>query len=164
MVVVALCASTAAWAGPTAHVGRELAKGVGEEVKQSAPSVDLHRGAKEIGAGLAEGLSGHGKEVERGAESAGRALIHGLVDEARQQAVCTGPHREECVDALVERFAYESSRAAARGAADGAPPWPSIGIGAAGFAGGLLAAALIALLVGQRRTRRALAELRPRTA
>jgi hypothetical protein len=164
--VLVLCGSAAAWAGPTEHVGRELSKGVGQELKQAAQDnkIDLHKGAKDIGSGLAEGVAGHGKELGRGANDLGRELVRGVLTELRSQALCQGPDREECLDALVERFAYAGSRAAARGAADGAPPWPSIAIGAAGFAGGLLTAALVALLLGQRRMRRQVGALRPQTA
>jgi hypothetical protein len=75
--------------------------------------------------------------------------------------VCKQDNGDECLDALVARFAYTMSRAAARGGLDGAPGLPALAIGGIGFVAGLLAAAIVALLFGQQRTRRELRQLRP---
>jgi hypothetical protein len=202
-VACVLAMGSAAWAGPTAHVGREITKGVGQELKkelqEEAPKIDLRKGAKDIGGGILDSVADHGSTIDRGAQNVGRELARGFFVELRNQLgpdgkgplarsmagageqgsqqlahgivtelaqylpECQGSDRAVCIDALVQRYAYQSAKSAARGAADGAPPWASVFIGAAGFGGGLLASALVALLLGQRRARRELAGLRPRT-
>ncbi|HEX4456487.1 MAG TPA: hypothetical protein VIA18_00875 [Polyangia bacterium] len=200
--IVALVISVAgyAYAGPTAHLGKELTKGVTEQVKKEASGMDVEKGARDVTSGVVEGVSGHGRDIDKGARDLGRAmaqgfflelraemgsdgkgplatsmanageqgarqLVRGLVDEvAPLLPACQGQDRAACLDALVQRYAYESSKSAAKGAADGAPPWTTVLTASAGFAGGLLVSAFIALLVGQRRTRRELTGLRARTA
>ena len=192
-----------AWAGPTAHLGRELTKGVGQEIKKETKETtggNLRDGARAISSGVAEGVSEHSRDIDRGARDLGRAVAHGFFlqleadlgadgsgplsrtlaasGERTSGAIvrgsarelsnwlpeCSGKNRADCVEMLIQRYAYVASVSAARGAVDGAPPWPSMFIGAAGFAAGLLFSAVTALLLGQRRTRRQLAALRPQTA
>lgn len=192
--------STVALAGPTAHMGRELTKGVTEEVKKEANGADISKGARDVSSGIIEGVSAHGHDIDKGARDLGRAmaqgffielrsemgadgkgplatsmanageqgsrqLVRGVVDElSRYMPTCQGEDRAACLDALVQRYAYQSSKAAARGAADAASPLTTAITAGAGFIGGLLVSAFIALLFGQRRTRREVASLRPRTA
>lgn len=194
-----LAISSVAYAGPTAHLGKELTKGVAQGVKEEAAGVDVAKGARDVSSGIIEGVAAHGKDIDKGARDLGRAmaqgffielrtemgadgkgplatsmanageqgsrqLIHGVVDElSKYLPACQGDDRGACLDAMVQRYAYEGSKSAAKGAADGAPPWTTVGTAGAGFAGGLLVSAFIALLLGQRRTRRELAALRPRT-
>jgi hypothetical protein len=200
LIAPSVLLATAAWAGPTAHVGKELTKGVGDEVKKEAQAIDLQKGARQISSGMVEGVSEHGRDIDRAARELGRvmaqgfflelrtqlgpdgegplaksmagagehssgAVVHGVAQELSQyMPACHSTNRAECMDELVRRYAYVGSLAAAKGAADGAPPWPSIFIGAGGFAGGLFCSALIALLLGQRRERRRVGALNPRTA
>jgi hypothetical protein len=199
-----LAAASAVWAGPTEHIGREVTKGVSQEVKkelkEQAPKVDLHKGARDVGNGLLDSVADHGKAINRGARDVGRDIAQGFFMELRTQLgpdgkgplatslanagqngtqqllhgigtelahylpACKGSDRAACIDAVVQRYSYEFSKSAARGAADGAPPWTTLIFAGLGFAAGLLVSAILALLIGQRRTRRELATLRPRTA
>jgi hypothetical protein len=199
MSIVLLLASFA-WAGPTAHVGREMTKGATEQVKKEAQKIDLKKGAKDVSGGVIDGLSEHRGAVNRAARDVGREIAQGFFSELRSELgsdgkgplatslaaagevgtrrmvhgaaeeisgwlpACQGNDRAACMDALVQRYAYQSSRAAARGAGDGASPWPTVVVAGGGFLGGLICSAVIALLLGQRRTRRELSAFRPRTA
>ncbi|MDB4967167.1 MAG: hypothetical protein JWN44_2856 [Myxococcales bacterium] len=200
ITVLLALSTTPAWAGPTEHVGKELTKGVGAEVKKEVGNIDLRKGAKDVSSGVVDGLADHRSQIDKGARDLGRAMAQGFFLELRSQLgtegkgplaksmadagelgarqlihgvaeevtgylpACQGADRASCLDALVQRYAYESSRAAARGAAAGAPPWPTFLFAAAGFVAGVLGSAIVALLFGQRRSRREMqAALRPRT-
>ena len=146
ILATSLVTASTALAGPTAHFGRELTKGVAEGVKQKADTdkLDVRKISREAGRGMAEGFFG----------------------ELRSQlsSVCGDKPNAECLDGIARRYAYETARATARGAAAGAPPWPSLLLGGAGFVAGLLFSAIVALLFGQRRLRRELTAFKPRTA
>jgi hypothetical protein len=151
-------------------VGSGLVAGVGEHGRA------IDRGARDLGRSIAQGFllelrtelgSDGGGPLGKSMAGAGQrgtaAAVHGIIEELSVSA-CGGEDRGACIERLVQRYASASSRAAAKGAADVASPWPSIFAVAGGFAAGLLCAAIIALLLGQRRTRQQVAALRPQTA
>jgi hypothetical protein len=165
IIALLLASASAGYAGPTKHVGKELTKGVKEELKNPEQPLDLEKAARDISRGLVTGLQQKDKEASAAARVLGRSIAQGFFGELRSQLgekeVCEGDDRGACADALISRFTYQSARAAARGAADGASPWPSVFVFMGGVVAGLVVSALIALLLGQRRTRRELATLRP---
>jgi hypothetical protein len=169
VIVAALTfASAAAWAGPTKHIGKELTKGVGEEVENKVQGLDLEKSARQLGAGLVEGVHSHDKEASASARAVGRAMAEGFAGGLRNELAdafpCEGKDRAACVDAWLGRLSYATSHAAALATADAATPWPSVLMFIGGVVSGLVAATLVALLLGQRRIRREQMALRPRTA
>jgi len=170
VIVTALSILSApAWAGPTKHVGKELTKGVGEEVKNQASQLDIEKGARQVGGGLVSGIHAHDKDASATARVVGRAMAEGFLSGVQEHMSdafdCRGSSDAACIDKWVNHLSYTAANAIARGGAEGAPPWPSVLVFAFGLATGLVAAAIVALLMGIRRIRRAqTSALQPRPA
>ena len=164
IVAVLAFASAAAWAGPTKHIGKELTKGVGAEVENKMQEGDLETGARQVGAGLVEGVHSRDKEATASARAVGRAMAEGFAGGLRNELVdafpCEGKNRATCIDDWLGRLSYAASHGAARATADAASPWPSVLTFIIGLASGIVGAAIVALLFGQRRIRREQATLR----
>lgn len=140
-----------ALAGPTKHVGKELTKGVEEQLAKDNKGAE--ETSREISHGAVEGVS------PRDARKLTREMVGGVGDEVVDFLECGNKNRMRCLEERLSQLTYAAARGTAQGARSAASPWGLVLSFVLGASTALLAVALGFLLAGQRRQGRQLTRL-----